>query len=101
MASPRVLTITLQLHVPEGLRANIRGKRLETAVARIIGAVQGVVPGVSRGAAGIRPRSSWASQWFDDPEEIPLSAPAENPVAEPASPAEEAALTDGVDADRP
>ncbi len=40
-ASPRVLTIMFQMRVPEGLRAHIRGKRLNTAVSRIVDAVQG------------------------------------------------------------
>ncbi|MEU8085745.1 hypothetical protein AB0B57_19305 [Micromonospora sp. NPDC049101] len=98
MASPRVLTITFQLRVPEGLRANIRGKRLDTAVSRIVGAVQGVVPAVFPWADRITVRSSWDYQWWEDQEEITLPATEDNTVTIPTTPAEEAALTDGVDA---
>jgi hypothetical protein len=49
MASPRVLTITFRLRVPNGLRANIRDKRLETAVSRSIWAGQASARPSSRG----------------------------------------------------
>ena len=40
MASPRVLSITFQFRVPEGLRANIRGKRLDAALTTFVTAVR-------------------------------------------------------------
>ena len=96
MASPRVLTINFELRVPEGLRANIRGKRLEAAVARLIGAVQGVVPAVFPWADRISVSYAWSYQWWADGEEIVLPATAENTVDAPATDAEEMALTDGI-----
>lgn len=98
MASPRVLTITFRLRVPEGLRANIRGKRLDDAIARIVGAVQGLVPAVFPWADRITVDTRWDYQWWEHVEEIALPATEHNTVTAPATPAEEAALTDGVDA---
>ena len=40
MASPRVLTLTFEFHVPEGLRANIRGKRLVIFRTRLHGVLR-------------------------------------------------------------
>ncbi len=98
MASPRVLTISFHLRVPEGLRANIRGKRLDNAVARIVGAVQGIVPAVFPWADRITVQSSWSYQWWEAQEDITLPVTGDNTVTTPASAEEEAALTDGVDA---
>jgi hypothetical protein len=97
MASPRVLTITFKLHVPEGLRRDIRGKRLDTAVSRIVGAVQGLVPAVFPWANRITVETSWDYRWWDETETITLPATDHNTVTEPATPVEEAALTDDVD----
>lgn len=101
MASPRVLTITFRLRVPEGLRANIRGKRLDDAVSRIVGAVQGLVPAVFPWADRITVDTRWDYQWWEQTEELALPATGQNTVTAPATPAEEAALTDGVDTDQP
>lgn len=98
MASPRVLTITFRLRVPEGLRANIQSKRLDTAVARIVGAVQGLVPSVFPWADRITVDTRWDYQWWEHMEELTLPATEQNTVTAPATAAEEAALTDGVDA---
>lgn len=97
MASPRVLTITFRLRVPKGLRANIRGKRLDDAVARIVGAVQGLVPAVFPWADRITVDTRWDYQWWEHTEEISLPVTPQNTVDEPASTDDEAALTDGVD----
>jgi len=98
-SSPRALTITFRLRVPERLRANIRGKRLDIALARITGAVQGVVPAVFPWADRMTVESSWDYRWREpEPETITLPATAENTVSGPATAAEEAALTGGVDA---
>ncbi|GAA2911407.1 hypothetical protein Acy02nite_89830 [Actinoplanes cyaneus] len=85
------------MRVPKGLRANIRGKRLDTAVARIIGAVQGIVPAVFPWADKIDVESNWSYVWWEQPETITLPTTDENTVTEPATAAEEAALVDGVD----
>lgn len=97
MASPRVLTIAFELHVPEGLRANIRGKRLDDAVARIVGAVQGLVPAVFPWADHIRVRQAWSYTWWDDTERIDLPATDQNTVGTPTTPEEEAAQVVGGD----
>jgi hypothetical protein len=92
MASPRVLTITFELHVPEGLRANIRGKRLDRAIERITGAVQTLVPQVFPWADRIAVRYDWSYRWWHETDEITLPATGENTVDSPPSPEEEAAL---------
>lgn len=92
MASPRVLTMTFELHVPEGLRANIRGKRLDAAIARLTGAVQALVPTVFPWADRIVVRHDWSYRWSDEREEIKLPATTENTVVSPPTPEEEAAL---------
>ncbi len=92
MASPRVLTIKFELHVPQGLRANIRGKRLDAAVARITGAVQGLVPSVFPWADRVVVSYDWSYRWWEDREDVVLPAIPENTVDSPPTLEEEAAL---------
>jgi hypothetical protein len=83
MKAPRELTFTFTLHVPEGVRANIQGKHLNTAVDRVVGAVQAVVPMVFPWADRITVRTGWAYQWWDDTDTIALPATEKNTVTEP------------------
>jgi hypothetical protein len=92
MATARVLTVSFELHVPEGLRRDIRGKRLDQAVDRIVGAVQGITPAVFPWANRMTVRRSWAYTWRDQLEEFQLPSTADNTVNEPATPEEEAAM---------
>jgi hypothetical protein len=84
--------------VPEGLRANIRGKRLDNALTSFITAVRTLAPTAFPWADRITVSSNWSYVWWEDQQEIVLPATDDNTVAEPATAAEEAALTDGIDA---
>lgn len=95
MASPRVLTLTFELHVPEGLKVNVRGKRLDRAVASITGAMRTLVPQVFPWADRITVTYDWSYRWWHDWEEIPLPATDENTVKESTTADEEAALVAG------
>ncbi len=92
MPSPRVLTLTFEFHVPEGLRANIRGKRLDRAIERITGAVQSLAPQVFPWADRITVTYDWSYRWWHDQDELPLPPTDDNTVEKPASAEEEAAL---------
>ena len=95
MHSPRVLTIAFELHVPEGLRRDIRGQRLEQAVARITGAVQGLVPAVFPWADRVVVRTAWDYRWWEDTETISMPPTDDNTVDSPTTAEEEAALVVG------
>ena len=97
MASPRVLSITFQFRVPEGLRANIRGKRLDAALNTFVTAVRSLASTAFPWADRITVTSNWSYVWWEDQQVIVLPPTDENTVAEPATAAEEAALTDDVD----
>lgn len=92
VAAPRVLTITFEFHIPEGLRADVRATRLEKAVARITGAVQAMAGEVFPWADRLVISNSWSYRWWNESETINLPATAHNTVSTPASPQEEAAM---------
>jgi hypothetical protein len=92
MASPRVLAIKFELHVPEGLRANIRGKRLDKAIERITGAIQTLVPQVFPWANRITVSYEWSYRWWYETEEIALPVTKENTVDSLPTVEEEAAV---------
>jgi hypothetical protein len=95
MGTARVLTISFELHVPEGLRRDIRGKRLDQAVDRIVGAVQGITPAVFPWADRMTVRRSWSYTWRDELEEFQLPSTIDNTVSEPATPEEGAVMLVG------
>lgn len=70
--SPRVLRLTFELHVPRGLRVNIRNERRNQAVEALIGAVQGLVSQVFPWADKMRVRHEWSYAWWDETVERPL-----------------------------
>lgn len=82
MASHRVLTLSFEFHVPEGLRANIRGARLDAAVAAITSAVQALAPGQFPWADRIVVRSDWSYRWSEHTSNIPLAATPDNTLVD-------------------
>lgn len=70
-------------------------------MSRIVGAVQGLVPAVFPWADRIAVDTRWDYQWWEHVDKLTLPATEQNTVTAPATAAEEAALTDGVDADQP
>jgi hypothetical protein len=92
IGSPRVLTMTFEFHVPQGLRANIQGKRLDAAIAKLSGAMQAMAPTVFPWADRLIVTYNWSYRWWEDREEITLPAIAENSVGEPLTPSEEEAI---------
>lgn len=78
--SPRVLRLTYEIHIPKGLRKNVQFKRVQQAVDRITGTVQGAVGSSFPWADRIKVRSEWSYVWADWSEEIDLPPSDENTV---------------------
>ena len=78
--SPRVLRLTYEIHIPKGLRKNVQFKRVQQAVDRITGAVQGAVSVAFPWADRIKVRSEWSYAWADWDDEIELPTTSENRV---------------------
>lgn len=78
MQTPRVLKLSFEFHVPEGLAANIRFARIEAAAENITSAVTALAPTVFPWANLISVRKEWSYQWWDKPEQITLPATAKN-----------------------
>lgn len=85
---PRVLRLTYEIHVPQGLRTNIRATQLDKAVDRITGSVQGAVEAVFPWADEITARSQWSYEWRDETERLKLARTEQNTV-EPAGGADD------------
>lgn len=83
MASPRVLTLSFEFHVPEGLSANIRAARIETAVASMTSAIQALAARVFPWADRIEVRKQWAYVWSSEAETLALPRTDANTVAGP------------------
>ncbi|TDC60556.1 hypothetical protein E1258_14445 [Micromonospora sp. KC207] len=92
MASPRVLTITFKLRVPPGLPANVRVKRIDTAVASFIAAVRSLAPSVFPWAKSIDVDYTWSYQWLRGNETVLLMPTAENTGDEQTAAAERAMI---------
>ncbi len=80
MASHRVLTLSFEFHVPEGLRSNIRGARLDAAVGAISAAVQSLAPTHFPWADRVIVRSQWAYRWSESDTTVHLLATSQNTV---------------------
>jgi hypothetical protein len=79
--SPRMLRLTYEIYVPQGLRRNVQFKRVEQAADRITGAVQGAVGNSFPWADHIQVRSEWSYAWADWSEEIKLPPTDDNTVS--------------------
>lgn len=97
MAAPRVLSLTFEFHIPEGLRADVRSARIEKAVARISGAVQAMAGDVFPWADRLVITNTWSYRWWSESEDVTLQATDSNTVTTPASPHEEAAMVLGTE----
>ncbi len=80
VASHRVLTLSFEFHVPEGLRSNIRGARLEAAIAAFSSAVHALAPAQFPWADRIVMRSDWSYRWSENSKVISLAATPDNTV---------------------
>jgi hypothetical protein len=65
MASRRVLKLTFEFHVPEGLEANIRSAKIESATDQMIGAIQGMTPQVFPWASELVAHREWSYRWLE------------------------------------
>src|SRR5262245_58977158 len=65
--SPRMLRLTYEIYVPQGLRRNLQFKRVEQAADRITGAVQGAVTTSFPWADRLKVRTEWSYAWADWP----------------------------------
>jgi hypothetical protein len=81
MATPRVLKITFELHVPEGLSVNINTRRLETAVRGITSGVRALVPTVFPWANRMTVRQEWSYRWSSGEIDELLPATEDNSAA--------------------
>lgn len=83
--SPRLLRLTFEISVPQGLRRNVQFKRVENAASRITGAVQAAVSASFPWADSIRVRTEWSYAWADWSDTIQLPATDDNTVAKTES----------------
>lgn len=81
MPSHRVLTLSFEFHVPEGLRSNIRGVRIDAAIGAISAAVQSLAPTHFPWADRVIVRSQWAYRWSQDDTTVHLPTTSQNTVA--------------------
>jgi hypothetical protein len=63
-STPRVLSVTFDIHFPAGLRANISEKRLIAAIDRLRGAVEALVPVVLPWADKVVMTTDWSYRWW-------------------------------------
>jgi hypothetical protein len=61
--SPRVLRLTFELRVPPGLRANIYGSRVTTAVSAFTAAIQSLAATVFPWANELSVTHTWSYEW--------------------------------------
>jgi hypothetical protein len=78
--SPRVLRMTFEFHVPEGLKQDVRVKRVETAVERITSAVQALTPTVFPWADRVSVGGDWSYRWYEQDAELKMPSTADNTV---------------------
>lgn len=76
--TPRVLSVKFDIHFPEGLRANISEKRLMTAIDRLRGVVEGLVPAVLPWSHRITMTTDWSYRWWREEEDIKMPKTSEN-----------------------
>lgn len=65
MPSRRVLKLTFEFHVEEGLNANIRSARIDAATEKMIGAIEGMAPEVFPWAKELVVQREWAYRWLE------------------------------------
>ncbi|GAB7193408.1 hypothetical protein NUM3379_41180 [Kineococcus sp. NUM-3379] len=78
MASHRVLALAFGSHVPEDLRARIRGARWDVMIGAIGSPVQALPPTQSPPASRIAIRADWPYRWSERSDVIPLAARPKN-----------------------
>lgn len=82
MASPRVLRLTFEFHVPEGLKANIRTARIDSAIEKFTAAMQALAGTVFPWADRLTVRQEFAYLWRDHVEPIALPQTEHNTAVE-------------------
>lgn len=96
MESPRVLTLTFQFRVPPGLRANIRGARINAAILAFITAMQNTATTVFPWADRVTVNYDWSYRWHENraPRDLPLAPTPENSPGTAAVADEEPGMAD-------
>lgn len=79
--APRVLTITAEFHVPEGLRRDVRAARVDAAIARITGVLEGLAATVFPWADRLVITHDWSYRWNRGTSTIELPPSGDNTVA--------------------
>jgi hypothetical protein len=83
--SPRMLRVTFDIWIPEGLRKNVQFKRVQEAVDHITTAVQAAVTTRFPWADRIEARAEWSYAWWQsDVKEITLPDTGVNQPAQQA-----------------
>ncbi|MFD4022227.1 hypothetical protein ACFWRV_01730 [Streptomyces sp. NPDC058576] len=70
--APRVLRLTFEFHIPQGMGVNIRNTKRFEAVNVITAAVQAVVGRAFPWADRMRVRHEWMYAWWDETAEVEL-----------------------------
>ncbi len=71
--------------MPEGLRANIRGARIDAAIAALQSAVQTLAPTQFPWADRIVMKSEWSYRWLESADVITMQSTADNTVSDNAA----------------
>lgn len=78
--SPRVLRMTFEFRVPEGLKRDIRFKRVEAAAERITSAVQVLTPTVLPWADQVTVNWDWSYRWYTNEDVLTMESTENNTV---------------------
>ena len=70
--TPRVLRVTFEFHVPQGLNKNIRAARVEEAIEQLTATVQKAATRVFPWADRLVVQHDWSYRWWDEQQEIEL-----------------------------
>jgi hypothetical protein len=76
--SPRVLTLTFEFHVAQGLRADIRATRVRAAADQFTVAIQALAPAVFPWAERLVVTRDWSYRWMHGQQQSPLPATEQN-----------------------
>jgi Leu/Phe-tRNA-protein transferase len=68
--APRVLRLTIELHVPRGLTRNIRVARVQSAADQFVTAVRALTSTVFPWADRLVVRREWSYQWWSPDTEV-------------------------------
>lgn len=76
--SPRVLRLTFELRIPEGLRRNVHWSKVDSAISHFVTVMQGTATRVFPWATKLSVTSEWIYLWNRVEENVDLATTEEN-----------------------